>query len=146
MKEFAFTLERVRDWRARQVTLEQARLETIFAERASMEQRLALLEREARESAVEIGNARSFDATELQAVDGYRRYVASQRATIASKLAGIGDRIAAQQQRLIEARRKSELLAKLRDRKWKAWNAEFSREIEAGAGEAFLARWNGGRP
>jgi hypothetical protein len=40
------------------------------------------------------------------------------------------------------SRRRVELLDKLREKRWTAWNTELAREIEAQAGEAYLAKWS----
>jgi flagellar export protein FliJ len=141
LKRFHFGLERVRQWREKQVTIEEIQLERLFSERKLIEQRLALLEREAQESAALVMAQRALEVYELHAVDAFRRYVVAERAVIAARIADCDRRIAAQQQKLVEARRKSELLNKLKERRWNHWNTELSKEIEAQAGEMFLAKW-----
>jgi flagellar biosynthesis chaperone FliJ len=141
MKKFAFRLERVREWREKQLAMEEARLEQLYSEKVLVEQSLALLEREGRDSAAIVKRKTALEAFELQAADVFSRYVIAQRAVFAGKLAGCDRRIAEQRQRLIEARRKFELLGKLKDKQWKTWNAELAREIEIQAGEIYLAKW-----
>jgi flagellar export protein FliJ len=145
VKKFSFTLERVRQWREKQLAVEEARLQQLFSEKSLVEQRRALLEKEGQESAALVTRAASIQATELQAISAFRRYVIAQRSAIAAQLAECDRRIAEQQGKLLEARRKSELLARLKEKKWKMWNAELAREIETQAGEIFLAKWNGER-
>ena len=145
MKRFHFRLERIRQWREKQVALEEARLEQLYSGKTLVEQRLALLEKEGRESAALVTCSNSMRSVELQAVDTFRRYVVAQRAVIANLLADCEGRIAAQRSKLVEARRKLELLDKLKDRKWQAWNIELAREIETQAGELFLAKWSAER-
>ncbi len=145
MKRFHFSLERIRQWREKQVALEEARLEQLYSEKALVEQRLALLEKEGRESAALVTCSHSLQSVELQAVDAFRRYVVAQREVIANLLTDCDGRIAAQRGKLVEAKRKAELLDKLKDRKWQAWNTELAREIETQAGELFLAKWSGER-
>lgn len=141
MKKFTFTLERVREWREKQHAIEQARLETLLAERANIQLRRTLLEKEVEETRRLAAHAPEIAAPELQALDAFLRYAVIERGRIASALAGCERRIGEQQSRVLEARRRVELLKKLRAKKWTAWNAELAREIEAQAGEAFLAKW-----
>lgn len=141
MKRFDFPLDRVRQWREKQIAIEDAELEKLFSKRRLLEQSLDLLETEAAESARAVALAPSVSAMELQSVDAFRRYAASQRILIARNIASCDAEIAAQQQKVREAHRRFELLDKLRQRKLTAWTAELNREIEAEAGEAFLAKW-----
>ena len=142
MKRFAFSLERVRQWRGEQLAIESLRLERMVAEKSLIEQSWALLEREAADSAATVSRVSSFDAIELQAVDAFRRHVIAQRAVFAARSADCERRIEAQQRQVMEARRKCELLAKLKERKWKTWNEDLARELELQAGEVYLAKWN----
>ena len=145
MKKFTFRLERVREWREKQLAIEEARLERLYSERVLVEQSLALLEQEARESEAIVNRKTAVEAFELQAADGFRRYVIAQRAVFAAKLAGWDVRIAEQRQQLMETRRKFELLGKLKDKQWKTWNTDLAREMEIQAGEIFLAKWGAER-
>jgi flagellar export protein FliJ len=142
MKTFTFSLERVRQWREKQVTLEEAELQRLFSERSLLEERRKVLEQEARESATAVVRAKAIEALELQAIDAFHRYVVAQRAAIAAALEQCDQRIDAQRTKLLEAQRRFELLEKLKERKLKAWTAAFAREIEAQAGDLFLAKWS----
>lgn len=142
MKKFAFTLERVRQYREEQLAIEKMRLERLFTEKSLIEQSRHLLEKEAAESAATVSRVTKFDSFELQAIDAFKRHVVVQRALLAKRTAECERRIEEQQHRLVEARRKCELLSRLKDRKWKTWNAELARELENQAGEVFLAKWN----
>lgn len=121
--------------------MESLRLERLSAEKSLIEQSRAVLEREAAESAGIVSRASRFEAFELQAIDGFKRHVVAQRALFAKRLADCERRIEAQQRQLLEARRKCELLSRLKDRKRKAWNEELARELEMQAGEVYLAKW-----
>lgn len=145
MKRFHFPPEKIRQWREKQVAIEEIALERLYSERALIEARSDLLEREGRESAALVTTATAVHQFELQALDAFRRHVLSERAAIARLLADCDVRISAQQQKLTEARRKAELLNKLKERKWRTWNTELSREIENQAGEIFLAKWSAER-
>jgi hypothetical protein len=144
VKRFGFPLERVRQWREKQAAIEEAALEKLFAKRRLLEQSREVLEAEAAESARAVALAPSVSAMELQSVDAFRRYVSSQRILIARRIAVCGVEIAAQQEKVREARRRFELLDKLRERKLSAWTAALNQEVEMEAGEAFLAKWGRG--
>ncbi len=145
MKKFTFTLERVRQWREKQIAMEQARLEKLFSERGLLESRRAMLEQEANASASLVHSNTAIAASELQAIDAFRRHVISQRRVIAAGIAEVDQRIAGQQRNLMEARRRFELLDTLKEKKLTQWNADFAREIEIQAGELHLARWQNGQ-
>lgn len=140
MKKFTFPLERVREWREKQITVEQARLERLLSEKSLIECRRDTLERESRENAAAIAHSASVTSEQLEALDTFHRYVVSQRGVIAPMLADYERRISEQRTRLMEARRRFELLDKLREKKWNLWSADLSREIDAAASEAFLAK------
>jgi hypothetical protein len=143
MKKFNFSLERVRQWREKQVAIEEAKLQRLFAEKALIEQRRDLLEREGRDSAAALTQARTLDAGELQALDQFRQYVVAQRAVTAALIADCEKRIAEQRTNVMDAERRFQLLDKLKEKRWKTWNIELSRELEIQAGEVFLAKWSG---
>jgi hypothetical protein len=100
------------------------------------------LERETDDTNRAIAYAKSVVAADLVALDAFRRYAVRERARFHAALADCGRRIGEQQKRVMEARRRVELLDKLREKRWTAWNTELAREIEAQAGEAYLAKWS----
>ncbi len=140
MKKFTFTLERVRQWRENQVAIEQARVDELISQKSLVESRRLLLEREANDSAALV-NRTTAGATELRAIDAFRRYVIQQRSVLAASAADFEKRISEQRIKLMEARRRFELLDKLKEKKLTEWNRELAREIELQASELFLAKW-----
>jgi flagellar export protein FliJ len=141
VKKFHFPLERVRQWREKQVAVEQARLEQLHGDRGAIEERIAALgkERAANDAAVVGGG--TADALSLRSLDEYRRFARYRHAALERERAECDQRIAAQQAVIMEAQRKVRLLDKLKSRKHKLWSAAFDREIDAQAAEAFLAKW-----
>ena len=142
MKKFSFSLDRVREWREKQFALEEARLQQLFGERAGIQARSQSLNRESDESNRAVAYAPSVAAADLSALDAFRRYAVRERTRIQAALSDCGRRIIEQQKRVMEARRRLELLDKLREKRWTAWNTELAREIETQAGEAYLAKWS----
>ena len=145
MKKFHFPLERVRQWRERQIAVEEAALEKLHSQRALLEESRRLLQSEAAESVREAARSGMVTATELQAVDSFRRYAMAECVSIAGKLVEFDQQIEAQREKIREAHRRFELLAKLKERRLQGWQLELNREIEADAGESFLAKWSSER-
>ena len=141
MKRFAFRLARVRDFRRRQLEIEEAKLEILRAERRQLEAESLRLENEmagARNSLMVTG---SVEAQELVAADHYLHCLATEKKRQAEKLAGWQQRSAKQQQAMVEARRRVRLLEKLEESQLRLWRAEAEREQENLSAELYLARW-----
>ena len=145
MKRFVFPLERVRQWRQTQVDLELAKLQTLFQQLARSQEGAAQLARAVqtaeRALEAEAGAGKVLQPMALTALDDYRLYAKREQAVLARQQRELGRQIAAQRNRLIDARRDFRLLEKLRERSHAAWERENDRETEALAGELFLAKW-----
>jgi flagellar export protein FliJ len=141
MKKFHFPLGRVIDWREAQARIEESKLEALYAERRAIDsQKSALtLEREAAENAVV---ERGATGSDLARLGEFHRFTVAEHTRLEKRRDDCGQRIAAQIQAVTEKRRDARLLERLKQQKLSAWNREFSREIDAQADEAYLARWN----
>ncbi len=142
MKKFHFPLERVRDWRGKQVSLEEAKLERLNGEKCGVDAQLAALAQERTANETAVLRVDSIDALELRALDEYRRFARFRQATLERERAEWDRQIAEQRANIMEAQRKVRLLDKLRERKHKLWEAGFDKEIEEQGAEAFRARWS----
>jgi hypothetical protein len=140
MRRFQFRLESVLGWRAVELELEEGRLERLFTERRGWEEEALALEARRHESAQLIA-AKTLDGQQLAALSYHRHYLERQSARIAAQRADCEKRIAAQQQRLVEAERKVRLLERLKERRLAEWTLDFNREMEALASETFLSKW-----
>lgn len=145
MKRFDFPLERVREWREKQVAVEEAKLERLFRELEAITAARAELEAEQARNEQMVVQSAGVTASDLQALDGFRRYVKAERARIENLRADCNKRIEEQRAAILEARRRYELLARLKQRSLRLWTAEMNRELEANAAEAYLAKWNAER-
>ncbi len=143
MKRFTFRLDRVREWREKEFAMAEAQLEKLLAERGLVESRLRVLNEEAAECVSVLNRKTAIDPLELRAIDAFQRHATVQRGVIAQLLAECDTRIAAQRANVLEARRRCELLDKLREKQWQRWNVDLAREMEIEAGELFLAKWSG---
>jgi flagellar export protein FliJ len=145
MKAFHFRLERVLEWRQTEFELAEHRLREAAAAlgRLDEESRRLSAGREAAERAVR--TADSVDGADLVAHSGYLRRLRRDADALAARRVQLDRELAARQQRLIEARRRLRIIEKCRERRLVAWEAQLGREIEAFAGESYLARWNSRR-
>jgi flagellar biosynthesis chaperone FliJ len=141
MKRFEFSLERVREWREKRVSIEEARMERLVAELQAVEARRVELERECERNESAVIRAPSVASSELRAIDDFRRYVRAQRRVLANARSDCERKMEDQRQRIVEARREAELLDKLKHRRLRAWKHEFDKEIESQAADAYLAKW-----
>ncbi|HXN45684.1 MAG TPA: hypothetical protein VN893_03530 [Bryobacteraceae bacterium] len=140
MHRFQFRLGSVLGWRAVELELEEGRLEQLFTELRHRDAEALALQVRGRESAQLIA-AKTLDGQQLAALSYHRHYLEREAARLAAQRADCSKRIAAQQQRVVEAERKVRLLERLKQRRLAEWTFEFNREMEALASETFLAKW-----
>jgi flagellar export protein FliJ len=142
MKAFHFPLSRVLDWRRREAEMETLKLRELLRALRQLEtaRRELQLSREA--ARMEVAAADGCDAAQLWTLAAYLKRSASEQAVLAERIENARGQAAAQQQRQMEAERRCKLLEKLKHNSHSAWQAAFNRELEASAGEAFLARWS----
>jgi hypothetical protein len=140
MRRFQFRLESVLGWRGVELEIEEGRLEQLFTERRGWDDQALALEARRRESA-QLITAKTLDGQQLAAFTHHRRYLEREAARIAAQRAECEKRIAAQQQRVVEAERKVRLLERLKERRLAEWTLDFNRQTEALASERFLSKW-----
>jgi flagellar export protein FliJ len=142
MKAFHFRLERVLEWRRTEFELEEHRLRetTAALDRLDEERGRLSAEMEAAEQALRSSD--TVDGADLAAHSGYLLRLRWNAGALAGRRVPIERELATRQERLIEARRRLRIIEKYRERRLDAWEAALGREIEAFAGESYLARWN----
>lgn len=142
MKAFHFPLEAALKWRRTRLEAEEAALARLVAERdRALAEARENLEAGAR-AARELIGAPQAAASELWALDGYRRAVTSRARVLQERARAAERRVDAQRARLQEARRQCRLLENLKERRLAEWRQEADREVENFAADSFLARWN----
>ena len=140
MKRFDFPLERVRRWRAEQVSAEELKLQQLRAELTDLQAAQRQFEAEIVQSAQNLLSQPSFDPIELSTLDSYRLYLRYRIRESENLQLQCGSRIAAQRNRVLQARRQFELLDKLHNKAFSEWRAAGSKEDEEMAAELFLAK------
>jgi hypothetical protein len=141
MRRFEFRLDAALRWRRSQFEMEEARLRNLFAELAAIQTGIAELDAA---QAPERTAVHSPAATpgERAALDAWLRWARAERGRLLARAADCERRIAEQRARVLEARRGSELLAKLRSRKLADWTAELNKDVEQIAADAYAAKWS----
>lgn len=114
MKRFNFPLERVRRWRSEQLSVEElklqqlrAQLETLAAGKQQINAELAEVERN-------LLSRKSVEALELASLDSYRYYVRGRVRDFEQRERQCEAKIVEQRANLLEARRRFELLDRLK--------------------------------
>jgi len=139
MKKFSFPLETARQWRERQAEMEDARLQALFAEKHAIERRMAALDGELQAEHRRIED-RSCDARELAMLDDFGTWASREKQHLSAAQGECEGRIAAQRAAVMEARRRFQLVDRLKEKALIAWHAANAKEQEDLAAELHLAR------
>jgi flagellar export protein FliJ len=127
MKKFSFSLETARKWRERQAEIEEVRLQALFAEKRAMEDRAVSLQTE-------------LDAGELARLDDFQVWVTREKRRLGTSLSECEQRIEARRAALVEARRRFQLVDRLKEKALLEWRKTSEKEQEDLAAELYLAR------
>jgi hypothetical protein len=141
MKKFHFRGERVLEWRRLQARAEESKLETIHAELRGIDAKEQELREQAAAAERAIQTNRDVTDLDLAALAEFRRHTASERSRLNGMRADARRRLARQMDSVVRAQRAVKLLENLRERRWRAWQAEMNRETDREAGESYMARW-----
>lgn len=139
MKTFRFPLAQVLQWRRGQLDLEEAKLRRHAAELAETDRLRAELEAAAVRAEVQVRDWRTLAGGDLAALAGFRSYVQNAERILAGRRAECRKKFEAQQQIMLEARRRCRLLERLEERRFAEWRREYDRELEQFAAEFHLA-------
>ena len=138
MRAFRFRLEQALHWRAAQLDLEKSRTAAFAKRLADIRTTRETLRKDLDNSTKQLGPIS--DGAALELLGGYTEKTRRQIAEL-DKLAQKAEQdLAAQTRVMLEANRKHLLIENLKDGALTQWNADFSRELEAFAGESFLGR------
>jgi hypothetical protein len=140
MKRFDFPLERVRRWRREQAGLEELKLQQFRAELVNLQAAQRQIEADRVESEQLVLTQRYIDPLQLVSLDSYRQYTAGKVRHLESRKQQWEAKVADQLGKVIEARRKFELLERLRQAALDEWQAAVDKEQEDLAAELFLAK------
>jgi len=140
LKAFQFSLDRVLEWYAARLLVEESQLRRFTVQLTDLERAAESLEQSRASAGDEIRQATFVDGRDLTALDAYRVQTGRRKEALRRRLVEARKQVAAQRERLLEARRKHRLVEKLRERRVAEWMMESNREIEQNAAESHLAR------
>jgi hypothetical protein len=140
MKRFDFPLERVRRFRAEQAGLEELKLEQLRAELSRLAAARRKMEADVDASARQTLAQESMDPMELTSLESYRLHMRRLLYDLAHLARQCEVKIVEQRERVIEARRKFELLDRLHHKAHQEWRAVSNKEQEDLASELYLAK------
>ena len=139
MIPFHFPLERVLHWRRVQLELEENQLQRQAVALAELGRAQAELEAAAIRTEMQVREWSPLAGRDLTALAGFRGHVQREQRALAARRTEQQKRLAAQQQAMLEARRRCRLLERLRERRLAEWQMESDRELEHLAADCFLA-------
>jgi flagellar export protein FliJ len=142
MKRFRFSLDKVRDWRRLQEEAARARLELLLDEQRGLIRQI--LECDTGRSEAEAAALAGVDPLQIGALDQYRDFLDRRKVRLEGESRELTARIEQQRERLVEARRKLELLDRLKGKALEKWRYRFNREIEEQAAESAVIAWRRG--
>ena len=141
MKDFRFPLERVLEWRRIELDLEQARFEQQMMEVTELDSERANIEAAGIRSEIEVRAWRPLTGNDLTALAAFRRHVIGKEKQIEARCEEARRKLEIRKSAMIEARRRCELLERLKRRRLGEWQTAADRELEELAAESYLARF-----
>jgi chromosome segregation ATPase len=140
MKRFRFRLEQVRRWRQNQAELEEMRLERLHNELRDLEAGQREIAAAAERSRRTVLAQSAVTAEELGSLESLHEYAKHEIRRLAGKAKEVRARVDEQRKRVLEARRRFELLDGLHDKALAGWTAEWDKEQEELGAELFLSK------
>jgi flagellar FliJ protein len=141
MKTFRFPLQRVLEWRALQLRVEEEKLAALQQQLASLvefREKLAVARNRSESHLFASGTAAGSD---LQSWALYQARLAKQQDLLKAQLVQCETLTLEQRQRLLKARTDHRVLERLKERRWRQWVYLNDRELEGTANEVYLAKW-----
>ncbi len=142
MKAFRFPLEKALDWRRTQLELEESRYKQQAAELAEIDRSRAEIEASGIRAEFQVREWRPVLSGDLAALGSFRLRVKHEQAELAPRREECAQKLNAQQNKMLEARRRCRLLERLKERRLAEWKSAESHELEEIAAESYIARWN----
>ena len=141
MTRFHFRLQKVLEWREKQLEIEDLRLKQQVARAAGLDQARAQIESAGQQAEMQLRSSAAVSGQDLAALAGFRQFVKTSSLAIAAQRAEALKQLEAQQNVMLEARRRCRLMERLKERRLAEWQAACDRELDALASESFLANW-----
>jgi flagellar protein FliJ len=142
MKTFRFPLQRVLEWRALQLRVEEEKLAGLQQQLASLLQMREKLAAERNRSQSALFASGVAAGSDLQTWALYQARLVKQQELVKTQLLQCERLTLEQRQRLLKARTDHRVLERLKERRWRQWIYLNDRETEDTAAEVYLSKWN----
>ncbi|MGH9646524.1 MAG: hypothetical protein ACRD4E_06880 [Bryobacteraceae bacterium] len=142
MKTFRFPLQRVLEWRALQLRVEEEKLAGLQQHLTSLVQMREKLAAERNRSQSTLFASGTAAGSDLQTWALYQARLVKQQELLKTQLSQCEKLTLEQRQRLFKARTDHRVLERLKERRWRQWVYLNDRELEDSAAEAYLSKWN----
>lgn len=139
MKKFEFRLESVLRLRDAQLTVQTNKLQQLLAEEAQLQRNLLSIADERKEAAAWIHRLSGATSAEMKAFSAFLLGSKSRESMLRQAIQSCEEDIAKQRGRTLLARRNQKLLLKLKSKRRFEWQAEFNKELEEIAQQAWQA-------
>jgi hypothetical protein len=139
MTSFRFRLEKVLALRHTQLELAEARYRQQVQAMAELDRQQAAWDSAASGAEKQVRAWSPLDGSDLTALGAFRIHVVAQKKQLASRREEQQRRVDAHQKAAVEARRASELLERLKERRLAEWKEAAARELEELAAESYMA-------
>jgi len=146
MTSFRFPLQKVLDWRQKQLELEEIRFKQQLTALADLDRARQELNAAGAQAETQVRHWNSLAGCDLAALNNFRLNVKHKDQEIAARRVQCQETLNAQQGIMLEARRRSRLLERLKDRRLAEWQAARDHELDELASESFLASIAASRP
>jgi len=142
MKIFRFPLQRVLEWRALQLRVEEEKLAGLQHQLTSLLQLREKLSAERTRSQSQLFVSGTAAGSDLQSWALYQARLLKQQELLKARLLQCEKLTLEQRQRLLKARTDHRVLERLKERRWRQWVYLNDRELEDTAAEVYLSKWN----
>jgi flagellar FliJ protein len=142
MKTFRFPLQRVLEWRALQLRVEEEKLAGLQQQLASLLELREKLAAERNRSQSNLFASGTAAGSDLQTWALYQARLIKQQELLKTQLLQCEKLTLEQRQRLLKARTDHRVLERLKERRWRQWVYLNDRELEDSAAEAYLSKWS----
>jgi hypothetical protein len=140
MKKFSYPLERVLSWRRTQARLEEAALARLRGEIQALDAQQAALNESVQVAQAGLLAIAWAAPIEIGAMERFRMSATAQTHQLQRERQAMEKKLVHQTRAVMERRREAQLLQQLRDKRYKSWQAEETREVDGLAEESYLAR------
>jgi flagellar export protein FliJ len=141
MNAFRFPLQKVLDWRRKQLELEEARYKQQLAGLAALDRLREEIAAAGTGAENDVRRRSYVPGPDLTALDRFRSHAKVEEARLVEQRVAAARKAAEQHEAMLAAQRRCRLLERLRERRLADWQAARDRELDEIAAESFLARW-----